>query len=88
VDVESANLLTSLVAIGHLAQLYPSLFAQSTRNIVSRFVIKELLMQVRVSFALLMCTFCSELWIHESLHLILACYCPCNFDIRSGTLYL
>jgi len=52
VSVESANLLTSLVAIGHLAQLYPSLFAQSTHNVVSRFVIKELLMQVRVSATL------------------------------------
>ena len=51
-SVESANLLTSLVAIGHLAQLYPSLFAQSTHNVVSRFVIKELLMQVRVSATL------------------------------------
>ena len=48
VGVESDHLLTSLVAIGHLAQLYPSLFAQSTHNIVSRFVVKELMMQVRV----------------------------------------
>lgn len=47
-DVESADLLTSLVAIGHLAQMFPSLFAQSTHTIVSRFVVKELLMQVRV----------------------------------------
>ena len=53
VNIDSANLLTSLVAIGHLAQLYPSLFAQSTHNIVSRFVVKELLMQVRVSDFLL-----------------------------------
>jgi len=57
IDVESANLLTSLVAIGHLAQLYPSLFAQATHNIVSRFVVKELLMQVRVSGTVLLTSY-------------------------------
>jgi sister-chromatid-cohesion protein PDS5 len=48
-DLESPNLLTALVAIGHLAQLSPALFASCTHSLVSRFVVKELLMQVRTA---------------------------------------
>jgi len=48
-DLESPILLTALVAIGHLSFLCPALFAAATQHIVSKFVVKELLMQVRVS---------------------------------------
>lgn len=47
-DLDSPNFLTSLVAIGHMTQLCPSEFAPAVKNIVSRFIVKELLMQDRV----------------------------------------
>lgn len=47
-DLESPNFLTSLVAIGHIAQICPGEFASPVKGIVSKFIVKELLMQDRV----------------------------------------
>lgn len=46
-DLDAPNFLTSLVGIGHLSLLCPGMFASSTSNIVSKFIVKELLMQDR-----------------------------------------
>ncbi|ESO11948.1 hypothetical protein HELRODRAFT_62692 [Helobdella robusta] len=46
-NLESSNLLTSIVAIGHLCQLCPSKFVEPTDNIISMFIMKEVLMQDR-----------------------------------------
>lgn len=47
-ELESPYFLTTLVAIGHIAQLCPGKFAMPVRGIVSKFIVKELLMQDRV----------------------------------------
>ena len=49
-DLDSPNFLTSLVGIGHMAQLCPGEFATPVKGIVSKFIVKDLLMQDRVSF--------------------------------------
>ncbi|KAK7097021.1 sister chromatid cohesion protein PDS5 homolog A-like [Littorina saxatilis] len=46
---ESANYITSIVALGHLAQLCPDTFATEMKDIVTKTVVKELLMQDRTS---------------------------------------
>ena len=46
---ESANYITSIVALGHLAYLCPDAFATGMKNIVTKVVVKDLLMQDRVS---------------------------------------
>ena len=48
-ELDSPNFLTSLVAIGHMAELCPGEFAAPVKGIVSKFIVKELLMQDRVS---------------------------------------
>ena len=53
-DLESPNFLTSLVGIGHMAQLCPVEFATPVKGIVTKFIVKDLLMQDRV------CEFVSE----------------------------
>lgn len=42
---ESSNFLTSIVAIGHLAQLCPSQIAAPTEVLVSKYIFQELLMK-------------------------------------------
>jgi sister-chromatid-cohesion protein PDS5 len=49
-ELDSPNFLSSLVAIGHMTQLCPAEFAPAVKNIVSRFIVKELLMKDRVRF--------------------------------------
>ncbi|KAK2159284.1 hypothetical protein LSH36_155g04017 [Paralvinella palmiformis] len=49
-DLDSPNFLTSLVGIGHMAQLCPGEFATPVKGIVSRFIVKDLLMQDRSEF--------------------------------------
>ncbi|XP_064607690.1 sister chromatid cohesion protein PDS5 homolog B-like [Liolophura sinensis] len=44
---DSANYLTSIVALGHIAQLCPQEFASDIKSIVSKVIVKELLMQDR-----------------------------------------
>ena len=48
-DLDHPNFLTSLVAIGHMTQMCPGQFGSPVKSIVSRFIVKELLMQDRVS---------------------------------------
>ena len=48
-DLDSPYFLSSLVAIGHITQLCPGEFGSTVKGIVSRFIVKELLMQDRVS---------------------------------------
>ena len=48
-DLESTYFIPSMVAIGHMAQLCPGEFASPVRQIVTKFIVKELLMQDRVS---------------------------------------
>ena len=45
---ESANYITSIVALGHISNMCPEEFAQSMKSIVSQDVVKDLLMQDRV----------------------------------------
>lgn len=47
-DPESANYITSIVALGHIAKLCPEEFATDMKSIVSRIIVKDLLMQDRV----------------------------------------
>ena len=47
-DLESPYFQSSLVAIGHIAQICPGEFATPVKGIVSKFIVKELLMQDRV----------------------------------------
>ena len=46
---ESANYITSIVALGHLAYLCPDAFATDMKNLVTKVVVKDLLMVDRVS---------------------------------------
>ncbi|KAK7496569.1 hypothetical protein BaRGS_00012221, partial [Batillaria attramentaria] len=46
---DSANYITSIVALGHLAQLCPQTFATEMKNIVTKVIVKDLLMQDRTS---------------------------------------
>ncbi|XP_071087825.1 sister chromatid cohesion protein PDS5 homolog B-like [Haliotis cracherodii] len=46
-DPESANYITSIVALGHIAKLCPEEFATDMKSIVSRIIVKDLLMQDR-----------------------------------------
>ena len=50
-DLESTYFIPSMVAIGHMAQLCPGEFASPVRTIVTKFIVKELLMQDRVSIS-------------------------------------
>ncbi|KAL5012757.1 hypothetical protein ScPMuIL_011308 [Solemya velum] len=44
---DSANFITSIVALGHIAQICPQEFASDMKNIVSKMIVKDLLMQDR-----------------------------------------
>ncbi|XP_076468516.1 sister chromatid cohesion protein PDS5 homolog A-like isoform X1 [Babylonia areolata] len=46
---ESANYITSIVALGHLAFLCPETFAADMKNIVTKVIVKDLLMVDRTS---------------------------------------
>jgi sister-chromatid-cohesion protein PDS5 len=46
-DMESPHFRTSLVSVGHIAYLCPDMFTQVLKGIVSKTVVKELLMQDR-----------------------------------------
>lgn len=46
---DSANFLTALVSLGHIAQSCPQEFAVDLKGIVSKFIVKELLMQDQTS---------------------------------------
>ncbi|XP_025084821.1 sister chromatid cohesion protein PDS5 homolog A-like [Pomacea canaliculata] len=46
---DSANYITSIVALGHIAQLCPQTFATEMKNIVTKIIVKDLLMQDRTS---------------------------------------
>ena len=48
-NLESPYFITSLVAVGHLAQICPSEFGAPVKSISTKFVVKQLLMQDRVS---------------------------------------
>ena len=48
-DPDSKHFLTSLVAIGHMTELYPKEFGEAVKTSVSTFVVKDLLMQDKVS---------------------------------------
>ena len=48
-DLDSTYFIPSMVVIGHMAQLCPGEFASPVRTIVTKFIVKELLMQDRVS---------------------------------------
>ena len=47
-DIESANYITSIVAMGHIAMLCPDKFSVEMKSIVSKVIVKDLLMQDRV----------------------------------------
>ncbi|KAI0216629.1 hypothetical protein LSAT2_031380 [Lamellibrachia satsuma] len=61
-ELESPYFLTTLVAIGHIAQLCPGKFAMPVRGIVSKFIVKELLMQDRI-----VCRRSTESWCADHL---------------------
>uniref|UniRef100_A0A0L8I015 Sister chromatid cohesion protein PDS5 homolog B n=1 Tax=Octopus bimaculoides TaxID=37653 RepID=A0A0L8I015_OCTBM len=44
---ESANFLTSIVSMGHIAQICPGEFSTEMKNVVSKLIVKDLLMQDR-----------------------------------------
>ncbi|BFZ14836.1 hypothetical protein BsWGS_17875 [Bradybaena similaris] len=44
---ENANYLTAIVSLGHIAQLFPRLFAPEIKAIVSKIIVKDLLMKDR-----------------------------------------
>ncbi|XP_041360337.1 sister chromatid cohesion protein PDS5 homolog A-B-like isoform X3 [Gigantopelta aegis] len=46
-DIESANYITSIVAMGHIAMLCPDKFSAEMKSIVSKVIVKDLLMQDR-----------------------------------------
>lgn len=46
---ESANYLTAIVAMGHIAEICPGEFSSEMKNVVSKLIVKDLLMQDRVS---------------------------------------
>lgn len=46
-DPENANYLTAIVSLGHIAQLFPDLFPNEIKSIVSKYIVKELLMKDR-----------------------------------------
>jgi len=46
---ESANYITSIVALGHIAMYCPQEFANEMKTIVSKVIVKDLLMQDSVS---------------------------------------
>ncbi|GFO14487.1 sister chromatid cohesion protein pds5 homolog b [Plakobranchus ocellatus] len=46
-DPENANYLTAIVSLGHIAQLFPSLYPNEIKGIVSKYIVKELLMKDR-----------------------------------------
>ncbi|KAK3099941.1 hypothetical protein FSP39_012194 [Pinctada imbricata] len=46
---ESANYITSIVALGHIAKLCPTDFAADIKTIISKIIVKDLLMQDRTS---------------------------------------
>ena len=46
---ESANFITSIVALGHIAKLCPTEFAADIKAIVSKTIVKDLLMMDRVT---------------------------------------
>ncbi len=48
-NLESTYFIPSMVAIGQISQLCPGEFASPVRGIVTKFIVKELLMQDRVS---------------------------------------
>ena len=54
-DLDSTYFIPSMVAIGHMAQLCPGEFASPVRTIVTKFIVKELLMQDRVSSSFVGC---------------------------------
>jgi len=46
-DPDNANYITAIVSLGHIAQLFPQLFASEIKSIVSKVIVKELLMKDR-----------------------------------------
>lgn len=44
---ESANYLTAIVAMGHIAEICPGEFSSEMKNVVSKLIVKDLLMQDR-----------------------------------------
>lgn len=46
---ESANFITSIVALGHIAKMCPTEFAVDVKAIVSKTIVKDLLMMDRVN---------------------------------------
>ncbi|KAH9494579.1 Sister chromatid cohesion protein PDS5 B [Bulinus truncatus] len=44
---DNANYLTAIVSLGHIAQLFPKLFASEIKGIVSKVIVKDLLMKDR-----------------------------------------
>ncbi|KAL3879117.1 hypothetical protein ACJMK2_031429 [Sinanodonta woodiana] len=51
INPDSANYITSIVALGHIAQLCPEQFLSEIKTIVSKIIVKDLLMQDRTSGA-------------------------------------
>lgn len=47
-DPEHPNFLTSLVAMGHLSEMCPDMFSSTVKGVISRFIVKDLLMEDRV----------------------------------------
>jgi len=45
---ESANYITSIVALGHISNMCPEEFSQAMKTIVSKDIVKDLLMEDRV----------------------------------------
>ena len=46
---DSANFITAIVGLGHIAKLCPEEFAPDIKTIVSKVIVKDLLMQDNVS---------------------------------------
>ena len=47
---DSANFITAIVGLGHIAKFCPEEFAPDIKTIVSKIIVKDLLMQDHVSF--------------------------------------
>ncbi|XP_055894308.1 sister chromatid cohesion protein PDS5 homolog A-B-like isoform X1 [Biomphalaria glabrata] len=57
---DNANYLTAIVSLGHIAQLFPKLFPSEIKSIVSKVIVKDLLMKDRTQGLATEDSWCSD----------------------------
>ncbi|XP_059168056.1 sister chromatid cohesion protein PDS5 homolog A-B-like isoform X2 [Physella acuta] len=57
---DNANYLTAIVSLGHIAQLFPKLYSGEIKSIVSKIIVKDLLMKDRTQGAATEESWCSD----------------------------